>query len=395
MAQQQLEKRSGMNRKVLCVDDDANILSGYQRSLRRQFQIETAQGGEAGLGMMEARGPYGVVVADMQMPGMNGVEFLNQVQQRFPDTVRIMLTGNADQKTAVDAVNTGHVFQFMNKPCPAETLATALENGLKQYHLITAEKELLENTLNGAVKVLTDVLSMTDPKSGGVVQKLREYVKAFAESHNIEKPWELELAGMLSQIGYASIPVPVLYKWRGGLNLTYAEKLMVERAPEIGASLIAKIPRLENVARIVLYQNKNFDGSGFPDDSVAAQEIPAGSRILKVLLELIQHEAKGETIASALAAMQSEPQRYDPQVLASISMGFDVFIPQTGAAAEATSLLIHLKDLKVGQTIAQDVESSDGSVIATAGTRVNDMVLVTLNNFARLGGVREPFRIAA
>src|SRR6185369_9959485 len=129
-----------MSKKILCVDDDPNILEGFQRNLRKRFSIDIALGGDPALALIAKQGPYAVIVADMQMPGMNGVEFLVKAREKTPQTVRIMLTGNADQQTAVEAVNQGHVFQFLNKPCPPEMLAGALENGLRQYQLITAEK---------------------------------------------------------------------------------------------------------------------------------------------------------------------------------------------------------------------------------------------------------------
>ena len=108
-----------MTTRVLCVDDDSNILLGYQRALRKQFQIEVALGGAEGLAAVRNRGPYAVIVADMRMPDMNGVELLAQVREIAPDTVRMMLTGNADQQTALVAVNQGHIFRFMTKPCAA------------------------------------------------------------------------------------------------------------------------------------------------------------------------------------------------------------------------------------------------------------------------------------
>src|SRR5467141_3678823 len=122
-----------MNTKILCVDDDPNILAAIQRNLRKQFSIDTAVGPQPGLAALAQQGSYAVVVADMQMPGMNGVEFLKKVQEQSPDTVRIMLTGNADQKTAMDAVNFGHVFRFLTKPCSPEELALTLTAGLTQY----------------------------------------------------------------------------------------------------------------------------------------------------------------------------------------------------------------------------------------------------------------------
>jgi len=143
-----------MNEKILFVDDDTNLLAAMERNLRLKFHLETAASGEAGLAKMAAEGPFAVIVADMQMPGMNGVQLLSEAQKRHPDTVRLMLTGNADQLTAAEAVNIGHVFQFLTKPCPAETVGLALQAGLKQYQLITAERELLEKTLNGCVKVI-------------------------------------------------------------------------------------------------------------------------------------------------------------------------------------------------------------------------------------------------
>src|SRR5262245_27435755 len=102
-----------MNEKILCVDDEPNILEGYQRSLRKDFQIEIATGGTEGLEAMTRNGPYAVIVSDMRMPGMDGVQFLSRVKDISPDTVRVMLTGNADQQTAIEAVNEGSIFRFL------------------------------------------------------------------------------------------------------------------------------------------------------------------------------------------------------------------------------------------------------------------------------------------
>ena len=104
-----------MNEKVLFVDDDPTVLATYQRLLRRQFTVDTALGGLGALDAVQRRGPYAVVVADMEMPGMNGIGLLVQVQDRFPDTVRVMLTGRASLETAVEAVNEGNVFRFPNE----------------------------------------------------------------------------------------------------------------------------------------------------------------------------------------------------------------------------------------------------------------------------------------
>jgi len=106
--------------KILCVDDEPNVLKAYKRGLRSNFAIDIATSGGEALQFIESRGPYAVIVSDMRMPQMNGIELLNTVKQCAPDTVRIMLTGNADQQTAIDAVNPGEIFRFLNKPCQPE-----------------------------------------------------------------------------------------------------------------------------------------------------------------------------------------------------------------------------------------------------------------------------------
>src|SRR4051812_33879698 len=101
-----------MNNKILCVDDDPNILQGYKRALRRDFDIQIAEGGSEALTTIEKEGPFAVIVSDMRMPVMDGVQFLSRVREIAPQTVRMMLTGNADQQTAIDAVNEGNIFRF-------------------------------------------------------------------------------------------------------------------------------------------------------------------------------------------------------------------------------------------------------------------------------------------
>jgi len=152
-----------MSEKILLVDDDANILDGYRRSLSREFLMETAMGGPQALKLVTGNGPYAVVVSDMRMPGMDGIQLLSRIKAHSPDTVRIILTGNADMDVAVHAINEGNIFRFLNKPCDKEQMAKTLTAALLQYRLVTAERHLLEQTLSGTIQVLTDVLSLVIP----------------------------------------------------------------------------------------------------------------------------------------------------------------------------------------------------------------------------------------
>lgn len=383
-----------MSSRILFVDDEPNVLEAYQRNLRRRFSLDIATSGELGLKLIAERGPYAVVVADMQMPVMNGIEFLTLVRQRSPDSVRVMLTGNADQKTAVQAVNEGNVYQFLNKPCPPETLGVALANALHHYQLVIAERELLENTLNGSVNLLTGILASTDPQSFGHGELLRDYMRAFCSSLNMRNTWDLEMAAMLSRIGFVAVPQKVVEKLRSSVPLSAAEKAVVERVPEVGAKLIANIPRLDPVARIVLYQDKNYDGSGFPRDPVAADSIPIGARILHVLNDIASLEATGLTKANALEILQTRTGCYDPQVLDSTFSCFDIYLTAP-TSAQPGSRPVSLDELSIGHVLTANVETNDDLLIARAGTRISGLILEKLRNFHELHGIKLPLHIEA
>jgi CheY-like chemotaxis protein/GGDEF domain-containing protein len=130
--------------KILCVDDDVNILAGFQRNLRKQFEITNALGGPAALKILEEKGPFGVIITDMRMPGMSGLEFLALAHEKSPETVQVMLTGAADMTTALDAANSGRIFRFLVKPCAQELLVATLSAALDQYELRACRSKALD-----------------------------------------------------------------------------------------------------------------------------------------------------------------------------------------------------------------------------------------------------------
>lgn len=118
---------------VLLVDDDDNSLAIYEMKLSKYFDVKTARGAKHGLAILDTSGPFSVVISDMRMPEMNGAQFLGAVAQRAPDTVRIMLTGYSDLDTAMEAINLGHVYSFMTKPCSLDKLTNSIKDGVEQY----------------------------------------------------------------------------------------------------------------------------------------------------------------------------------------------------------------------------------------------------------------------
>lgn len=375
-----------MTDKILCVDDDANILEGYQRGLRRRFHIDTALGAEPALAAIDARGPYAVVVSDMRMPGTDGVQLLSEVRERAPDSVRIMLTGFADLQTAIEAVNEGNIFRFLTKPCAPEALAKALSAGIEQHRLVTAEKELLEKTLAGAIKVLADVLSLTNPTAFGHASRVRRLVRRLCEELRVEQPWQFEIAAMLSQIGCVTVPPDTLEKIYHARTLTPEESQMLRAHPITGRNLVANIPRLEKVADVIAYQHKRFDGSGIPSDSVAGKEIPLGARILKVALDYDTLKWCGETDVKALVELRQRLGWYDPDVLAAMET-----VSELETSLETRE--VKVRELTSQMILAEDVTTTDGALVVSKGQDVTPSLCQRLKNFSRKRQLTEPIRV--
>lgn len=381
-----------MNTRILFVDDDPNLLAALARSLRKRFDFDTALGGVEALQQIDRRGPYAIVVADQTMPGMSGVELLEAVREAAPDTVRIMLTGNADQKSAVDAVNRGAVFRFLNKPCPPEILVPALDTALKQYELLTTERELLEGTLTGTVQILSEVLGMVAPDALGRGQRLRDSIGTFARHLALAPVWEYEVAGWLSPIGYASLPVIVLRKLAGGGELDAEESELVRATPIVGSNLVSTIPRFAGVAQMILYQGKDFCGTGVPADPVAGEAIPVGARLLRILNDRLALELDGVVKQNALLALRARHGRYDPVLLEKCFECFPTFL-SNALSSEIPVVYRHLDELVPGQVLVSEIKLAANVVLVAAGERLTKMIIQRIHNAASLGQVRGPFAV--
>jgi response regulator RpfG family c-di-GMP phosphodiesterase len=375
-----------MTEKVLCVDDDPNVPQAYRRALRNRFHIEEALGGEEALRAVVDRGPFAVVVADMRMPGMTGIQLLARMKDCAPDTVRMVLTGHADQQTALDAVNEGHIFRFLCKPCPPPEFAKALEAGIAQHRLITAERELLSKTLTGTIEVLTDVLALVNPPAFGRASRVHDLVKQLCRELKLEQTWPIEIAAMLSQVGCVAVPEAALKKAFRGDALSPVEALAVERHPQVGHRLLAGIPRLEEVAKIVAYQNKLYDGQGFPPDDVRALEIPLGSRILRVALDLDTLISTGRTTEMALAEIHHRHGWYDPTVVGAAER-----LPDVREVRDIKEVGVH--ELADGVVLADDVKSLGGTLLCAKGQEVTPSTRARLKSFAAGVGIQGPIKI--
>ena len=298
----------------------------------------------------------------------------------------MMLTGCTETEIAINAVNEGKIFRFLTKPIPPDVLSRALSEGVEQYRLIKAEKELLENTVSGSIKMLIDVLSLVNPTAFGRGSRVRRLVRRMYEELKGDKPWEMEIAAMLSQVGCVTVPEEILAKIFQGGTLTDQERQMFTAHPQVGSALIANIPRLERAAEIIRYQEKRFDGSGLPTDDVKGELIPLGARVLKVALDLDALTASGAESAAALMTLKSRSRWYDPAVVGVLER---VLITQIKYDIRS----VRTDSLTSNMILAENVMTRAGTLVIAKGQEVTTWVKIRLKNFSKNVGIREPFKV--
>lgn len=358
--------------RVLLVDDEASVLDGLRRRHRKHFELVGACGPEAGLKALAEGEPFAVVVSDFRMPSMNGAAFLAEVRRLHPQTTRILLTGQAELSAATEAVNRGHIFRFLSKPCDPELFQEAVRAGVEQYELVRAEKVLLERTLKGCIEVLVDVLGLANPNVFGRATRVRHYVAHVVGKLGLENAWRYETAALLSQIGCIAVPNDVFERQGRGEELPAVQSKMIERHPSVARDLLHKIPRLDVVAEIVGRQRGRDPGGETSD------EVLQGSRILAAALEYDRLLSLGVPAPDALRTLGRDVALYGEEVLAALGSA-------EALAAQARVLLLPLDRLEPGMVLDEDVRNANDALIVPRGHLLTPSSLSRLANYAELG----------
>jgi response regulator RpfG family c-di-GMP phosphodiesterase len=361
-----------MAEKVLLVDDDSLILEGYGRILSREFQMETALGGQEALKLVAASGPFAVVVSDMRMPGMDGLQLLSQIKVLSPDTIRVMLTGNTDIETAINAINEGSIFRFLNKPCSKDLMAKTLTAALVQYRLVTAEKQLLEQTLTGSIQVLTEVLSLVNPAAFGRAERARRYIHHVATAMKISNPWQYEVAAMMSQLGCVTLPPETIDAVYSGEDLSADEKSHYDAHPRVAYDLLSKIPRLEAVAWMIAHQNEPVPEAGAGDSQTS--DIRRGAEILRLTLAYEKLIRQGTSRTDAVHTLSRQNHDFSPEF-------FQALVTLDPNAEEGGIRKCQIEDLVPGIIVQQEVRTPDGVLLVSKGQEVTAPLVLKLKNF--------------
>ena len=359
-----------MSEKILLVDDDANILDGYRRSLSREFLMETAMGGPQALKLVTGNGPYAVVVSDMRMPEMDGIQLLSRIKAHSPDTVRIILTGNADMDVAVHAINEGNIFRFLNKPCDKEQMAKTLTAALLQYRLVTAERHLLEQTLSGTIQVLTDVLSLVNPAAFSRAERARRYIHHIVTSMKLGNPWQYEVAAMMSQLGCVTLAPETIEAVYGGEPLSPNEQAQYDAHPGVAYGLLSKIPRLEPIALMIEHQNRPVREV----DESERTDMRLGAEILRLTLAYERLIHKGLSRTEAVHTLARQNKGFSPEF-------FEALVTLDPNAEEGEIRHCRIDTLTPGMILQQEVRTGEGVLLVSKGQEVTSALLIKLKNF--------------
>ncbi|OQA34816.1 MAG: Cyclic di-GMP phosphodiesterase response regulator RpfG [Betaproteobacteria bacterium ADurb.Bin341] len=401
--------------KILCVDDEPNILAALRRLFRQAgFQVLVAGGGAEALQILEAEA-VDLVISDMRMPGMNGAEFLHEVRQRWPERMRILMTGQSDMASTIDAINRGEIFRYVPKPWDDGDLLLTVRDALQVQALrrekerlerLTAEQneelrqlnasletkvmertlelqqahEKLKKTFFTSIRVFSNLIELREISLAGHSRRVADLARKIASNlkMGVEVSQDVFLAALLHDIGKIGFPDDLLVKPAN--QLREKELALYRKHPEKGEQILMALEDLRVAASMLRAHHERYDGTGFPD-GLAGEDIPLGARVLAVAndfdalqLGLFSLRRYSPDEAKEII-VKGSGQRYDPNVV-------NAFIGV--AAEEAAPKEVHVSalDLKPGMVLARDLVARDGILLLAAEHMLNDGLVRQIRQYA-------------
>jgi len=408
---------------VLCVDDEPNILSALKRSLRTEhWRVLTAGGGVEALETL-AREEVDLVISDMRMPGVDGAQLLEQISQRWPEVIRILLTGHADMGATIAVINRGKIFRYLNKPWDDEELRATVRQGLDLSALeqekrrlealtqqqnvqlhdanVLLEQRVAERTADlsrahdkvkrsylTSIKVFSGLLELREGRLAGHGRRVAEMSRKLANAMGCtdDEAQQIFVAGLLHDIGLIGVPDTLLAKTVA--RYTPQEIALFHRHAAIGEQALMPLEEMQVVATLIRAHHERFDGQGFPDKR-AGNDIPLGARILAIV-DTFDDLQNGHLVETSLSIQEartvirhSRGTQFDPEVL-------DVFLHITEperAKAPPAHVVITSAQLEPDMVLAKDLVSTTGVLMLTAGQPVNALLIRRIREFElREGG---------
>lgn len=370
-------------RSVLFVDDDKNLLAAFRRSLRSRWDVACAASAVEGLQSLKER-THPVVVCDMRMPTLDGVGFIQCARKIAPLSVFVMLTGNQDQGTAVAAVNQGQVFRFLTKPCSTDEVERVLLDAIGQYDVRDAERDLLDNTLKGAVGALVDLLEAVRPQAVRGGRELADIARLIARQLGVADTWQIEVAAMLLHIGVVTLDDDLVDRAEAGKTLLKAEADEYRCYAAAGARIVRQIPRLDGVADLI-ERHLEAPSNG---DSPTDQE----RRVLAAAMLLLDERRAGGSLQALLTRRAQDLSALGEEIVAAVrSMDHAA----AGFAEQPAPVDVSVDQLRTGMLLCDDLSTESGHLLLRGGSRLSETLIERLRNYAARGAIPRQFRVEA
>lgn len=408
--------------RVLCVDDEANILSALRRLFRPcGYVVTVAASGEEGLVILD-QAPFDLVISDMRMPGMSGAQFLEEVSTRWPDTMRLLLTGYADIDSTIDAVNKGRIFHYVSKPWDDKALLLIVRHALERKQLerdkakleaLTAQQneelkdvnaslelKVMERTVElrkanehikasfiTSIKVFANLIELREGAIAGHSRRVAELARKLAKRAGMDAAavQDVFLAGLLHDIGKIGLPDTLLS--RAVAEMSGPELLRYRKHPQAGEHALMALSELAQAARLVRSHHERFDGKGYPD-GLAGEQIPLGARIVAVAndydgLQIGTLAARKRTAREALELLEAGRGRsYDPGVL-------DLFL-EVVAESERDDLKevgLSVARLMPGMILSRDLVTRQGYLLLATDFVLTAGIIRQIQEYASQEGL--------
>jgi len=414
---------------ILCVDDEPNILSSLRRLFRAKgFQVHIAEGGKAGLALLEKES-VDLVISDMRMPEMDGAHFLEQVRARWPDTVRLLLTGYSEISSIIDAINRGEIYRYITKPWDDHDIVLivrqalerkALEAEKKRLEALTLEQnqqlkalnaslesrveartaelqvanERLKSSFITSIKVFSTLIEMRGGNLAGHSRRVADLARKIALRLQLDSKQvqEVFVAGLLHEIGKIGFADDLL---KTPVAMMKPEQLDVYRKHTVHAEqLLLPLVDLRPVSDIICAQFERYDGTGFPDQ-LTGEAIPLAARILTLSSDfdnmqigtLTQRQLTAEE--AKVIIVHGAGKRYDPAVV-----GAFVDVLDGGRATKEpkeeqfTEFAVPANELRVGMTLARDLITPSGLLMLSTDHVLDARLIQRILDFQKSGGLR-------
>ncbi|MBS1706093.1 MAG: response regulator [Armatimonadetes bacterium] len=370
------------NPVVLGVDDELSVLDGIKLTLRNSGTVITSTNPIEALEQLGMGLAPSAIISDMRMPQMSGSEFLRRCREVCPDATRILLTGQADLSSAIEAINDGRIFRFLSKPVPPDVLRNAVSDAIEQHDLITSQRVLLEQTLQGSVQAFVEALAVASPISFGKALAVRRLAVEIGKKMNIKPLWRLELASLLYFVSHLPLREQVVQKIFAAQTLTQHEQESLVEGREMLDRMLSKIPRLEDVRTIVKGASLGFhQGLSKIDPKLAEQ-----ANVLRAALEYVSHHARLGSPPAALELMHYENSDGSEELMSALESA----VEDQERAYDLRS--VHVRDLALGMILSEAIILLDGTLLVTAGSEITQPLLLRLEQFEPRT-IREPIMV--